>query len=950
MSNVKIDNCGVVTLTTTQENYFDKALEFKNKFNHLVDADALAFQQFRRIFHTDMTNMAHISDVELSNNWHLFEKKMDVLANQIETGKISSKMGRVLWTTQELAERNPIMANVYDSFVNTGLNYKGRVLKSEAQFKNILNHLKVESIQNQMYNDLTKKKYPLGRKEMDRVVKEAQEFQERLEELQIDAENKVPGAAAEYKAHFKRMEDFLVNGEGKIFNDFVNIIEIGLPKLGKEVDKFYKEKFELQERNRNKVWTGVERAKLLKGIKNRLANLTIPVKEIINGKEVITEMPISGNMQAALSSYIDYTTNLHKYLTDGVKAYVDGAELSIKDQFSGLQLKSRMDKIKNIKKNMVKTLNPDYKIGYFPHFRLDMGVKFLDNLMPNADNLAMKTLENVSWSKKGVDEALKDLDGYISNRLKARDEDVDPMLYSRNFPAVMKRYAGEVNRFNNVAFVQKYTKEALTNIKKIYRKGKQLDGISQYFVEMVEDMNHAMIGKRDIDDPFWESARQSLLGLEYMSKLGWNFRTATKNATQGILNWVFLNDMGFFGKSKDFYERKGVDFSNKVELMMEEAGLSFSSGTPELQEVMGSTSSRQIVKLSEGYSVEFKKPSYAQKTARNVANFAGKGEKPWHPSFFMQKVENSNRMRTFKIAFAKMYSELEGSTQFRSLVSSQGKDFNQELQSRARNYAIRMTNMLHFDYSDVSKSKLLRHPLGRFMFQFQHYSQKFFELNKKALYDDLKLAKAKQDIFAEEVGTAVRLGAAYTIVPGIISLMFDVNAFNLIEHATFDKGSSLFAFFTGNEKEIKDASFGRGAVGMVGFPLLSDLLTLGELSNLYEHDEDSWVNLLTGYESYRSQDEELKTMAIIGLINTQLKRTVGQTWPLFRDGSIGTAFQFEAGLYKNKKVKEMNEAFYRTARAVAPDLAEYYEDTQSKYNDFVSKYKSQQHKRYYRGY
>lgn len=97
----------------------------------------------------------------------------------------------------------------------------------------------------------------------------------------------------------------------------------------------------------------------------------------------------------------------------------------------------------------------------------------------------------------------------------------------------------------------------------------------------------------------------------------------------------------------------------------------------------------------------------------------------------MQKVENFNRMKTFKIAFSKMYQELESSQGFRDLVRDSGKEFNAELRNRSRNYAIRMTNMLHFDYADVSKSKLLRHPLGRFMFQFQHYSQKFFELNKK---------------------------------------------------------------------------------------------------------------------------------------------------------------------------------------------------------------------------
>tara|TARA_R100000278_G_scaffold123151_1_gene111561 strand:- start:5372 stop:8266 length:2895 start_codon:yes stop_codon:yes gene_type:complete len=961
----RLDPCDIIPLTETQNKYFDKAEKFKQKFDHLVDADALAFAQFKKIFHVDMNGMGYLSDAELSGNWNKFEKSMDVLANQIETGKISNKMGRVLWTTQELAERNPIMAKVYDNFVNTSMTYKGKTLKSETAFKDIIDYMKTEIITNQNYVELSKRRYPTDKKAFDRAVERAEELQNRVEELQVDAENKVPGAVQKYNRALKEMSDFLVNGEGKIFNDFVTMIEVGLPKIGKEVDLYYKEKFELQERNKNKPWTGVSRNKLMSGIKKRLDEITIPQKEIIDGSEVVTEVKISPTMQQALLRYIDYTADLHKTLEKGVEAYVDGAMLAIENQFSPIEKRARIKKLENIKNTLKENLTPDYKLGYYPHFRIDMGVRFLDNLMPNADALATRTLENINWSKKGIDEAIADIETYVSNRLKGREENVDPLSYSRNFPAVLKRYASEVNRFNNVAFVQKYTREALHEVKKIYRKGKELDGISQYFVEMVEDMNYAMLGKRDIDDPFWANARQTLLGLEYMSKLGWNFRTATKNSTQGILNWVFLNESGFFSSpSKRFYERKGAAFEGEVRLMMEEAGLSFASGSPELQETLGNIqkSGRQIVKLTDGYSIEFKKPSFGDKLSSKVGNFAGKGEKFWQPSFMMQKVENFNRMNTFKIAFAKMYQELETSPGFRQLVKDSGKDFNAELRNRARNYAIRMTNMLHFDYADVSKSKLLRHPLGRFVFQFQHYLQKFLELNKKALYDDMKIAY-KKGLTSEsqitginplkwnsELGVATRMGFAYTAAPALISMMFDINAFNLIEHAGFDKGRDIFAYFTGDEEEIRQATFGRGAVGAVGFPLLSDILTLGEISNMVDMQDDDWLKLLTGYNSYRKQDKELKTMAIIGLINTQLKRTVGQTWPLFRDGSFGTAVQFEAGLYRDKNVNEMQEKFYKTARAVAPDLAEYYEDTQDGYNKFVSKYKRQERLRYHRGY
>ena len=46
---------------------------------------------------------------------------------------VSSKKKKKQERDQELAERNPIMAKVYDNFVNTSLNYKGKTLKSEAK-------------------------------------------------------------------------------------------------------------------------------------------------------------------------------------------------------------------------------------------------------------------------------------------------------------------------------------------------------------------------------------------------------------------------------------------------------------------------------------------------------------------------------------------------------------------------------------------------------------------------------------------------------------------------------------------------------------------------------------------------------------------------------------------------------------------------------------------------
>ena len=174
-----IANCApTVGLTDTQKNIRDVSSEFVKKFKHLIsDPDRLVNSQFKRTFGRDMADITSFSDVELFDNFHVFESKLKTISKQIETGKMTGKLGRWLWTTQELAERNPIMANIYDDFIRTRLNYKGRTGKSDNKFNGILNHLKRASITSSIYNSLGSK----GK--MDKAVEYASKLEADIELL-----------------------------------------------------------------------------------------------------------------------------------------------------------------------------------------------------------------------------------------------------------------------------------------------------------------------------------------------------------------------------------------------------------------------------------------------------------------------------------------------------------------------------------------------------------------------------------------------------------------------------------------------------------------------------------------------------------------------------------------------------------------------------------------------
>ena len=163
--------------------------------------------------------------------------------------------------------------------------------------------------------------------------------------------------------------------------------------------------------------------------------------------------------------------------------------------------------------------------------------------------------------------------------------------------------------------------------------------------------------------------------------------------------------------------------SDKVDQLLKESGLFYEKAPRELEEGPAFGSSK--VKLSEDFTLEFKKQSFWEKSAEKTSQLAGSTVM----SGMMRKVENVNRKSAFKLAFYKTYEGLKNSTEFNNSRLAAGKSvkqIEQEIIGRARRAAIRMTTALHYDYSHVTKSAAMKHPLGAVVFQFQHFFNEFY--------------------------------------------------------------------------------------------------------------------------------------------------------------------------------------------------------------------------------
>ena len=793
------------------------------------------------------------------------------MLKQIKKGKVAGLGASNIYTTSGVVRRNPVLASLYDGFLNINHSFKGRQIIGDQDFSKIMGFLKDEATISGMLSESGSFK---------KATKRARDIEANIERLLIDNKNAVPGSEKALSKEMGRLDRFLSEGEGRIFKSFVELIE-----------------------SKDKGLRSIPQVQDI--IKDRLGkNLT--KKNIADIKTAIINSGItkSANMQNALAKYVDVMHSQYNILSSGVNAY-------IKSQQEGMLAKGVTDlsKLEQVRLKLLDKFLPDEKAGYYPHFRYDLNSLFLDGLMPKLQKLS----ESTEIGKTGgISEAVDALDVYISKRVLKRTKDLDSKMYSMNFPVAVKRYMDEINRFNYVAHTQQYTMSALKEAKKAFRSGKDLEGYGAQMIEMIKDLNQAQMGTKDIQSDFFRNASRAVLNLEFTSKLGFNMRSAMRNATQGLLNFVEFGTLRL-KKSNEFY--RDEEMSRLVDKAMDESGIRFT----EQLELSGKNIFNEKVQFDSGGEIVFKNPSkmsqFADMTGK-LASYSG-GKTPI-PFLNMRGVENANRRYTYRVAFAKMYGDLQKNAGFRDVMIEQWKktrkrdisdaELKAEFFKRSKNYAERMVTMLHFDYSTISKSKLMRSPVGRFMFQFQHYAAKFAEYNFKIGRNAKHGLMAGEWGFSGEVGKAYRMGIAYALVPALLTAVTKNDFFRMIQHDSAQRISQWWTFFTGDEEDFKKATYGRGAIGaMIGFPALSDALALGELGELWDLEDNEWLQMAIGYNDMASVSNDQKIAKLASIANIQAGRILYHTGDIAMNGGIGTAIQHEFGLYPTSRARDAQE-------------------------------------------
>jgi hypothetical protein len=157
----------------------------------------------------------------------------------------------------------------------------------------------------------------------------------------------------------------------------------------------------------------------------------------------------------------------------------------------------------------------------------------------------------------------------------------------------------------------------------------------------------------------------------------------------------------------------------------------------------------------------------------------------------------------------------------------------------------------------------------------------------------------------------------------MISPLFSTDIGKLVQHDTKDRLDQLYTWFTGTEAERKKVFFGKGpAIGTFGGPFISDLITVGQLTNFMKMKENDWMSYMAGYQDFAERTKDEKVFEFVRLLNT---RTIYGTVPKMVNGTgLTTLIGSELGLYGSSNIKRQHNKLFSDARKVTPGFMDDY--------------------------
>ena len=891
------------------------------------DPSEAALKLAKTNFSIDLKNLRYVKDLTMGQV-KSYLARLDELTSKVNEGKLDSNFAQFFYQSSHYGAKDPVIGTLLNDMQASQFKFQSNEVQDRTLIKNLHETLREEALDRGFQKSSLNKSERNSKKLNDKLVDTMAEW--KTADSKDDAKGR--REAEEKMIRVKsEIDDFTKNSHLQVYDEMIDMIEVGVPKALKE--KFEQLKSEAYDGNRE---ISRSKAKLLGEIIDGKQTLKLTNSDIAKLLKKGDGSDASDKMVQAATTYIELMDKMYFTLKNGVNKRID----SVIQRMKHLNQIDANDEaaLQRVKESMRKKYMPDYEAGFFPHYVRDLNAPFMQGLMKNFDDL--QSISNNHNKSKGnnISQVIRDMDLYVSGHVKSqvknRESGESGFEYSRDFFNSIDNYVSDVNKFNFTSFMDGYMLDALTSVERIYKANGTAKDYAQNLVDFITDMNRATNGDVDIS-PKTRAWMRTLLGFEFTSKLGINPRAAARNWFQRLLDYVTWGPVQV-SRSKEYLRtislKQGVQTENYIDSVLKDNGLLFEEVSPEFLQ-SGLQAPASAFKLIEWDNNANKfvavKKSTIEKVADGVSTIAGKS------SFIHRKAENANRKHTFKIGYSQLHKWLN-TPEFRKNLANEGKtdaQIDATIRKASENYAVNMVVMNHFDYADYAKSKALRSKAGRFFGQFQHYSFEFFERNMKILREakyDVSAGKLLPGQDAQGLSQAYRMGLVYFLAPVLASAYTGLDFTNLVEHDTAQRIKQWSTLFLGDDEEVNEAFYGKGPlISTFGGPITSDIIEIGKMLDLVDLSEDNILTLITGLEQYDPNLESNDITKKIRLLNTFAGRFLERHLPQLREGRIGWAIQAEAGLYPSAEAKKKQKKLDKIAKQVIPqDIARALEQLQ----------------------
>ena len=706
----------------------------------------------------------------------------------------------------------------------------------------------------------------------------------------------------------KKFQVFLEDGSQAVFVDFNALMN------GKDVESLAKNADGSQRYNAKEMTTWREMNKSVKGIRSDgVRILTSGINRLMATAKMLEKRNLGPrNLESVIRDAADMIKNLE------FQQRVDTEAAPNKD----MKAFDKMETILGFSRESFKGMEPR---KYMPLYVIGATklLRQIDTAMRDNNNSGKDIREilhdDLSSFRKGTTRIMS------RGNISLGRYTIDPAYF-------LKKYMHDITTFNFTthlenSYWQQAGKVLDLNHKAKADKNKEIMELSESLIKQMNEIKNSLVHVDPSHDAMVNDISRLLTAVTYTRLMGYNFRSAARNATQRLYEFV---EFGYQGrKQANTWLKSSAVNRGIMEEQAKRFGLSWyvnagagilgkSKSIPLEQATRGAIDSGSS--SVKGYEQNHLGEMVRKDPTRSVQEFTRKtadvaGRLAGTTGFAHRVVEDWNRAGTFKIAFGLNYTNLDKApkqwkiNEFnrgrkKQVLEPSDKQLAKWVADTSGRMAYNMTSDLHFEYAKWAKAKPFKGPGGQVVGQFMHYRMSMFDLMMKWFKDGMRSVKAG-DLRSEEAFKMYRLGMLQSSV-WTIGTAFNVNLGSLVQNDVVETGTRIYRMYSADrstpegKKKFEDASFGSGWLGVLGGPNIVWGAQVGESLGFYNMGDNSYIKnhrILEGNENYK-KEERFKSLA---LINAQLARFTQYTYPLIVKRGLWDAAKLELGFFGNTK-------------------------------------------------